>query len=174
MQQVTFLKLSRWRLNIFWLWEFFPKFKPNNKPRNWLNFNWTAQRLPCDRAIRTSLLIILQRGRYFYRSTLVGHSWILDSGFWILDSTPWIPESLSVELGFRIPIVGMILDCLSCNPDFQAQDSGSHNFNFLDSGFHKRKLPQFRNVYSLTCGEGWVSCPAPLTIQGHLPCHQSK
>ena len=64
----------------------------------------TAQRLPCDRAIRTSLLIILQRGRYFYRSTLVGHSWIQDSGFWILDSTPWIPESLSVELGFRIPV----------------------------------------------------------------------
>ena len=26
------------------------------------------------------------------------------SGFWILDSTPWIPESLSVELGFRIPV----------------------------------------------------------------------
>ena len=23
---------------------------------------------------------------------------------WILDSTPWIPDSLSVELGFRIPI----------------------------------------------------------------------
>ena len=49
----------------------------------------------------------------------------------ILDSKPWIPDSLSVELGFRIPIVsGFIPDSLSCIQDSKAQDSGFHSKNF--------------------------------------------
>ena len=49
---------------------------------------------------------------------------------WILDSTQWIPDSrsLSVGLGFWIPIVTGIPDSLSCIPDPKAQDSGSKNF----------------------------------------------
>ena len=31
-----------------------------------------------------------------------------------LHSTPWIPDSVSVEFGFRVPIVGGIPDLLSC------------------------------------------------------------
>ena len=41
----------------------------------------------------------------------------LDSNPWILDSRYWIPDSLSVELGYRIPIVCGILDSFSCIPD---------------------------------------------------------
>ena len=37
----------------------------------------------------------------------------------------------------------MILDCLGRNPNFIAQDSGSHNSNFPDSGFHKKNFPDF-------------------------------
>jgi len=36
---------------------------------------------------------------------------------WILDSTAWILDPLSVELGFRIPIVSGIPDSVSCSPD---------------------------------------------------------
>ena len=49
---------------------------------------------------------------------------------WILDSTQWIPDfqapnpgSLSMELGFPIPIVSGIPDSLSCIPDSRAPDS---------------------------------------------------
>ena len=46
-------------------------------------------------------------------------------GFWILSPPPyWIPDSLSVELGFRIPIVRGNLDSLSRIPDSSAHDSG--------------------------------------------------
>ena len=49
-----------------------------------------------------------------------------------LDSTPGISESLSVELGFRIPIDSGIVDSLSCIPDSKAKDSGFHSNNLLD------------------------------------------
>ena len=39
---------------------------------------------------------------------LVRESWILDSMQWIPDSRYWIPDSLSVELGFWIPIASEI------------------------------------------------------------------
>ena len=55
---------------------------------------------------------------------------VLDSG---IDYTPWIPVPLSVELGFRIPIVDGI-------PDSKTQDSE----------FHKQNFPEFRNPGSLT------------------------
>ena len=51
---------------------------------------------------------------------------VLDSGFHDVDS--WFQvlnsDSLSVELGFRIPIVSGFLDSLNCIPDSKAQDSG--------------------------------------------------
>ena len=40
-------------------------------------------------------------------------SWILDSALWIPDSRCWIPDFLSLELGFRIPVVSGIMDSLS-------------------------------------------------------------
>ena len=40
-------------------------------------------------------------------------SWILDSTLWIPDSRYRIPDFLSLEVGFRIPIVSGILDSLS-------------------------------------------------------------
>ena len=73
-----------------------------------------------------------------------------------------IPDSLSVKLGSRIPIVTGTLDSLSRFLDFKVQSSGLHkqNFpgfrileakiswiqdstskNFLDSGFRKEKFP---------------------------------
>ena len=51
---------------------------------------------------------------------------VLDSGFHDVDS--WFQvlnsDSLSMELGFRIPIVSGFLDSLNCIPDSKAQDSG--------------------------------------------------
>ena len=50
--------------------------------------------------------------------------------------TPGIPESsLSLELGFWIPIAFGIPDSLSCIPDSKAQDSR----------FNKQKFPAPRN-----------------------------
>ena len=58
---------------------------------------------------------------------------------WIPDSRYQIPDSLSAELGARIPIVSGILDSFSCIPDSRT----------WDSGFHKQKFPTFRNADSL-------------------------
>ena len=52
-------------------------------------------------------------------------------------------QSLSVELGFWIPIDGEIPDSLSCIADFNAPDSG----------FQKKKFPEFRNPDFLIWGE---------------------
>ena len=57
-------------------------------------------------------------------------SWILDSTPRITNSRFRIPWSLSVKLGFWIPIVSGIPDSLSCIPDFKDQDFG----------FHKQKI----------------------------------
>ena len=60
---------------------------------------------------------------------------VLDSGFWILRLGFRIPgpefQSLTVELGFSIPIVSRILDSFSC-----IQNSKTPHF-----GFHKKKFP---------------------------------
>ena len=58
---------------------------------------------------------------------------VLDSGF----------HSLSVELGFLVPILTGIPDSLNCIADSKAQNSG-----FLKHNFHG-----FRNPYSLTLCE---------------------
>ena len=47
----------------------------------------------------------------------------------------WIPDSLSLGLGFQIPIAGGIPDSLNCNPDSKAQDPDS-----------KQKYPGFPNL----------------------------
>ena len=57
---------------------------------------------------------------------------------WILDSTLWAPDSLSVEIGYWIPIFIGISDSLSCIQGIKALDSGLHSKNFLDSVFHKQ------------------------------------
>ena len=62
---------------------------------------------------------------------------VLDSGFHAVDSG--FQSSLSVELGFRIPIVSGIPDSLSCIPDSKTQDSK----------FYKHKFSCFRNLGSL-------------------------
>ena len=43
--------------------------------------------------------------------------WILDSALWDLDSSYWMLDSLSVRLGFWIPIISGILDSLSWIPE---------------------------------------------------------
>ena len=58
---------------------------------------------------------------------------ILDSGFYALDS-------LSLDFGFRIPIVSWIPDSLSWFPDSKHQDSK----------FHKYKISWFRYLDYLT------------------------
>ena len=65
---------------------------------------------------------------------------ILDSlGFWIPHCGLQIPgtgfQSLSVELGFWIPIISGIPDSLSCIPDSKTQDFRFHKPNCPDSGF---------------------------------------
>ena len=60
-------------------------------------------------------------------------------GFWIAYLGFWIPgtrlQSLSVELGFRIPIVSRIPDSLNCIPDSKAQEYRFSSISdFLDSG----------------------------------------
>ena len=53
----------------------------------------------------------------------------------ILDSRD--PDSVAVELEFRIPVVSDIPDSLSWIPDSEAQDSGFHKqkiFQILESG----------------------------------------
>ena len=62
----------------------------------------------------------------------------LDSGLWTPDSRYGIPDSLSLELGFRILI--LIVSGIS---DSKAQDSR----------FRKQKFPRFRNPDSVTWGE---------------------
>ena len=65
---------------------------------------------------------------------------VLDSGFHagILDSRYWISDSLSKELGSRIPI-------LRWDSGFLELYSG-----FQSSGFHKQQFPGFQNPDSLT------------------------
>ena len=60
-------------------------------------------------------------------------------GFWLAYLGFWIPgtrlQSLSVELGFRIPIVSRIPDSLNCIPDSKAQEYRFSSISdFLDSG----------------------------------------
>ena len=63
---------------------------------------------------------------------------------WIPVPWYWIPDSLSVEPGFRMPIVNGISDSLTCIPDSKAKDLEFTSKNFPDSGFHEQKFPGFR------------------------------
>ena len=64
-----------------------------------------------------------------------GSKTLLDSGFHAIDPVfqYWIADSLSVEFGFRIPIVGGIPDSLSCITDSKDQNSGLHSKHLMDS-----------------------------------------
>ena len=53
-----------------------------------------------------------------------------------MDSTPWIPDSLSVELGFRISIINGVPNSLSHDSRVQI---------FQDFGVHKQNFPGFWN-----------------------------
>ena len=68
----------------------------------------------------------------------------MDSGFQACNSSP-----LSVELGFRIPIVSVIADSLSCIPDSKAHGSGFHKKNFPGFRIPKAKFLGFRNPLDL-------------------------
>ena len=59
-----------------------------------------------------------------------------------------------MDFGCQIPIVSGILDSFSCVPDSKAHDSG----------FHKPKLPRFRNQESNTWGDSLVN--TELKIKG--------
>ena len=54
----------------------------------------------------------------------------------------WIPDSLSVDLGFRILIVSGIPDSLSCIPDSKAQDSGFQKQKFPGFSIQLQKFPE--------------------------------
>ena len=77
-------------------------------------------------------------------------------GFWIPRRGFRIPGSLSEKLGFWIPIFSGIQVSLSWIPDSKAQDFGFRKQIFQDSGFHKQKLPLFRNPDSLARGDTYV------------------
>ena len=62
---------------------------------------------------------------------------------WIPVPWYWIPDSLSVEPGFRMPIVNGISDSLTCIPDSKAKDLEFTSKNFPDSGFHEQKFQGF-------------------------------
>ena len=64
-------------------------------------------------------------------------------GCWIPDALSvenWTLDSMSMEPGFRIPIISGILDFLSWIPDSKAQDSGFHN-QILSRYFPESGLP---------------------------------
>ena len=60
---------------------------------------------------------------------------VLDSGFHVVDSRFQVldSKSLSVGLGFWIPIVSGIPDSMSCIPDSKTRDCGFHKQNFSGS-----------------------------------------
>ena len=62
----------------------------------------------------------------------------VDSGLQVLDS------SMSLELGFWIPIVSEIPDSLSCIPDSKVQGSGFHAQNL--SGFLFQQRDDFETI----------------------------
>ena len=79
------------------------------------------------------------RKSYFWNNSFTRWKRIQDSlGFWIPHRGFQIPgtgfQSLSVELGFVVPIFAGIPDSLSCIPDSKAQNSGFLKHNFLGSG----------------------------------------
>ena len=69
---------------------------------------------------------------------------VLDSVSHAVDSGFQSPGSrfLSLELGFRIPVVTGIPDSLSCIADSEAQGSGFQKHKLLVSGFQKQKFPE--------------------------------
>ena len=79
---------------------------------------------------------------------------VSDSGF-------CISASLSMELGFRIPMVSAIPVSLSCIMDSKTQDSRFHQIKFPNSGFQKQTFLGFRNPDSLTWSKSYVHYRGP-------------
>ena len=70
-----------------------------------------------------------------------------------MDSGLWIPDSLSVKIGVRIPIVSGIPDYLRFIVASKAQGSGLEKETLPVSLFHKQKFSAFRNPHSLSADE---------------------
>ena len=91
-----------------------------------------------------------------------GHSWILDStswdyGFQLLDS-----GSLSVEVGFWIPIVSGVPDSLTCIQDSIVQDSR----------FHKQTFHRFWNTEFPYMGQEYITLFPIFLKSKNLASHQ--
>ena len=69
---------------------------------------------------------------------------VLDSGFHAVDYGFQILNSLSLELGFQIPIFRWIPDFLSCRPGSQPRIPDSTSECSSYSGFHKQKFIRFQ------------------------------
>ena len=104
---------------------------------------------PCLHRIDTTLSLLLRPFPVFpsfFSSPLVRKSQaVLDSGLLAVDSRFQVLDSSLIR--FQIPIVNGIPDSLSLIRDSKVQDSWFHNLNFLDSGLHKQKFPEFRNPF---------------------------
>ena len=105
-------------------------------------------------------------------------SWILlDSTPWIPDSSYWILDSLSVELGFWIPIVNGIRYSLTCIPHSKSK-------NFPESGILIPLHCTWGEIYKAKCQRNIFyslssSFPFPFSIAGlHVtsrrPCWWSR
>ena len=98
------------------------------------------------------------------RTWILDSSRLWDSGFHTVNSGFQVTgfQSLSMELGFWIPIDCVIPDSLSCILDSKTQDSG----------FLKQKFPRFRNPDSLTLGDmSGSSCARTKIISGGASVH---
>ena len=93
---------------------------------------------------------------------------ILDFTLWLSVSRYWIPDSLSVELGFQIAIVGGIPDSLRWIPDSKAQDfwfhkSWTQNTLRPKTEFTRRR---FRNLRNFCLWTGILGFGMQSTAQG--------
>ena len=73
-----------------------------------------------------------------------------------METRYWIRDSLSLELGFLIPIVSGIPDSLSCIPDSKAQDSDSTSKKFPAYPIPQAESLGFRNPDSRLHGSNLV------------------
>ena len=74
----------------------------------------------------------------------------MDSMLWIPNSSYWITNSLSVDLGFRVPIVSY---SLSWFKDSKAQDSGFHEQGFRNLDYLTRGDKIKKNKYWKRSGQ---------------------
>ena len=128
----------------------------------------------------TSILITEQYPRQYRRPCCrcIGGIWkpgfkgIQESlEFWISKSRYWIPDSLTVELGFLIPIVSGIHDSLSSIPDSKDQDSRFHGKNLLDSGIRIPLRSCYTRRFATTIFSATRRCTIVATLFLHSAVH---